>query len=84
MGLNEADLHALARLLSGFGVWLSVAEHGAPAQPMAGTPDAAAQPPSASTVVAAKTRVQRFFFMFIPLWVDCCRRAWIGRCSPCA
>lgn len=52
MGLNEADLHALARLLSGFGVWLSVAEQGAPAQPMAGTPDAAAQPPSASMPLA--------------------------------
>ncbi len=52
MGLNEADLQALARLLSGFGVWLSVAEHGAPAQPMAGTPDAAAQPPSASLPLA--------------------------------
>ena len=52
MGLNEADLHALARLLSGFGVWLSVSEQGAPPQPLAGTPSAAAGQATASLALA--------------------------------
>ncbi len=52
MGLNEADLHALARLLSGFGVWLSVSEQGASPQPLAGTPSAATAPASASLSLA--------------------------------
>lgn len=52
MGLNEADLHALARLLSGFGVWLSVSEQGASPQPLAGTPSATTAPASASLALA--------------------------------
>ena len=48
MGLNESDLHGLARLLSGFGVRLSVAESGAPPQPLAGSPDATVAVPAAS------------------------------------
>ena len=52
MGLNEADLHALARLLSGFGVWLSVSEQGASPQPLAGTPSSATAPSSASLTLS--------------------------------
>ncbi len=58
MGLNETDLHALARLLGGFGVWLSVSENGAPPQPLAGTPSAGVAPASASLVLADGRRLQ--------------------------
>ena len=58
MGLNETDLHALARLLSGFGVWLSVCEDGAPPQPLAGTPAAGAAPASAGLVLHDGRRLQ--------------------------
>ena len=44
MGLNEADLQGLARLLIGFGVVLSVSEDGAPPHPLAGLPTASLDP----------------------------------------
>ena len=58
MGLNETDLHALARLLSGFGVWLSASEDGASPQPLAGTPAAGAAPASTSLVLHDGRRLQ--------------------------
>jgi diguanylate cyclase (GGDEF)-like protein/PAS domain S-box-containing protein len=58
LGLNETDLHALARLLSGFGVWLSASEDGAPPQPLAGTPAAGALPASANLVLSDGRRLQ--------------------------
>ena len=48
----EADLHALARLLSGFGVWLSASQDGGPPQPLAGSPAPGAAPASASLVLS--------------------------------
>ena len=58
MGLNETDLHGLARLLSGFGVWLSVSEDGAPPQPLAGTPAAGTPPATASLVLSDGRQLQ--------------------------
>ena len=55
MGLNEADLQGLARLLIGFGVVLSVSEDGAPPHPLAGLPTASLDPGAQLRLSDART-----------------------------